>query len=360
MRKIYVVPLISVFLFYCSKNKDITHPIKKDIVQAVYASGKIYPVNVYNVYSKLPGYIAKIHVQAGDNVKAGQVLITIRSEATEKNLEIARNQFKLASINISDNSPILKSLQEEVKNAYTKYSLDSSTFQKYQQLWKNNATTQLLYEQAKSQADISKQNYFKALNNFQQTKNQLKIEYENARLQFEALQSNWSEYQIVSAIEGKVYDILPKEGELVNSTALLMVIGDAHQFEVELQIDETDINYLKLNQKIVYQTDAYPDKIFSGEVKKIFQRINPVNKTCRAIGSIQSDNYAFFSGMSVEANIIVSEKKQALVIPKNYLYNNQYVITSKNDTIKIKKGVEDLEYVEITDGVNETTEIIRP
>lgn len=360
MRKIYAISIISVFLFYCSKNKDITHPIKKDIVQAVYASGKIYPVNVYNVYSKLPGYIAKIHVQAGDIVKAGQVLITIRSESTEKNLEIARNQLKLASINISDNSPILKSLQEEVKSAYTKYSLDSSTFQKYQQLWKNNATTQLLYEQAKSQADISKQNYLKALNNFQQTKNQLKIEYENARLQFEALQSNWSEYQIVSAIEGKVYDILPKEGELVNSTALLMVIGDAHQFEVELQVDETDINYLKLNQKIVYQTDAYPDKIFSGEVKKIFQRINPINKTCRAIGSIQSDNCAFFSGMSVEANIIVSEKKQALVIPKNYLYNNQYVITSKKDTIKIKKGVEDLEYVEIIDGINETTEIIRP
>jgi hypothetical protein len=64
--------------------------------------------------------------------------------------------------------------------------------------------------------------------------------------------------------------------------------------------------------------------------------------------------------MSVEANIIVAEKKDALVIPKNYLLNSEYVITSKKDTIKIKKGIEDLEYVEITEGINEKTEIIAP
>jgi multidrug efflux pump subunit AcrA (membrane-fusion protein) len=360
MKSFVYFVVFSVLFSACSNKKNYILPEKKSITQVVYASGKIYPINVYNVYSKLPGYISKIYVNVKDSVKLGQPLISIKSEVNEKNLEIAKNQYQLASINISKNSPVLKALNEEVESALTKYKLDSINFVRYQNLLKTNSTSQLQYDQAKSQFEISRHNYVKALSNLEKTKNQLQIEYENAKLQYEAQQSNLSEYTIVSAISGKVYDIIPKEGELVNSATLLMVIGDSKKFEVELNVDETDVSLIKENQKVIFETDVYKDTLFYGNIKTIYQRINPINKTCRVIASIDAKNFHFYSGMSVEANIIVAEKKDALVIPKNYLLNSEYVITSKKDTIKIKKGIEDLEYVEITEGINEKTEIIAP
>lgn len=357
--KKFLLILLAFLFFSCNKKNESTFPLKKDIVQTVYASGKVYPENVYNVYSKLPGYVSKIFVNVGDTVYAGQTLLSIKSEVSEKNMEMAKNQLKLATVNISDNSPILKAIKEDVQTAFTKNVQDSTNFQRYLNVYKSNASSQLIYEQSKTQFEISRQNYIKALNNLEQKKNQLKLEYENAKLQYEAQQSNFSEYNIVSAIHGKVYDIIPKEGEFI-SNAVLLVIGNKNKFEVELFIDETDISLLKPQQKIVYEMDAYPNKIFYGKVKTIYQRINPTNKTCRVLASMDAENYPFLSGMSVEANIIISEKKQALVIPKNYLLNDRFVINKNHDTLSIKKGIEDIEYVEITDGINEKTELIMP
>src|SRR5258708_7533712 len=83
----------------CKKGKDVTTPIRKDLTQAVYASGKLYPVNDYRVYSKLPGYIEKIHVHVGDSVKLGEPLMTIKSEISELNVNSAKNLLDLARKN---------------------------------------------------------------------------------------------------------------------------------------------------------------------------------------------------------------------------------------------------------------------
>ncbi len=359
-RYYFLIILLLMFFLSCKREKSLIHPKKQDIVQVVYASGKIFPKNVYNVYSKLPGYISKIYVQSGDVVKAGQAILSIQSEINEKNLEIAKNYLRLASNNVSENSSLLKTLKDDVQSALVKYKLDSTNFERFKNLLKNNATSLQQFDAIKAQFELSRENYFKSLHHYDQTKTQLQIEYENAKLQYEAQLLNLNEYTLYSAINGKVYDILPKEGELINTTTLLMVIGDYNNFEVELNVDETDINLIKQGQNVYYETDVYKNKIFTGNVEKIFQRINPINKTCRVMVRVQPDNYVFYSGMSVEANIIVAQKKKTLVIPKNYLYNDSMIITSTHDTLKVIKGIEDLENVEIIQGIDEKTELLQP
>jgi hypothetical protein len=68
-----------------------------------------------------------------------------------------------------------------------------------------------------------------------------------------------------------------------------------------------------------------------------------------------------FSGMSVEANIIITEKKSALVIPREFLIDNNKVKLKGNDTLTaVVKGAEDLEFVEIISGIDDKAELIRP
>ena len=347
-------------LVSCSQRKKNIHPIKKDLVQAVYASGKIYPRNAYNVLAKVNGYVDKIYVQEGQQLQIGQPLLSIRNEISEKNLKIAQNQLEWTLKNKSEQSPLLKALQEELQAAWSKYVFDSLNYHRQSQLLNEKATTEFQVEQAKTQLDVSKRNYQRIFNQLEQTKKQLDLEYRNALLQYQAQQSNLGDYVIRSTISGKVYDITVKEGDLVNSTTLLMVIGDSQAYEVELQVDEVDISKIKKEQSVYYETDMYPNEIFQGQILYWYERVNPTNKTCRVIASIDPKGRTFFSGMSIEANIIIHEKKQVWVIPKDYLWNQTYVISNQGDTIKIQKGIEDLEYVEVISGLSPQQEIVKP
>lgn len=92
---------LTVLLASCGGKTETASPEKRDITQAVYASGKLFPKNDYKVSARLPGYVEEIFVNVGDTVKAGQPLLRIRSEINTINVEAAKNQFALASRNAS-------------------------------------------------------------------------------------------------------------------------------------------------------------------------------------------------------------------------------------------------------------------
>ncbi len=357
----YLLPL-AICLFACKKGKDVTTPERRDLTQAVYASGKIYPVNDYKVYSKLPGYIEKIHVHVGDSVKVGQPLMTIKSEVSELNVNSAKNLLSLAQKNADDNSGLVTAIKQDVASARSKYELDSVNYSRYTNLYKENATSKLQLDQAKTQFEISKENYLKAYSTLVNTRDRLRTELQNAQIQYDAQVSNKNDYTIVSVMNGKVYDIVPKEGELVNTQLMVMEIGDGSNYEVELSVDETDISFLQKGQSIVFSIDAYKEKIFNGKVLEAYPRINQGNKTSKVVASIRLEgNVVIYSGMSVEANIIIAEKKNVMVIPREFLAGgNKVKLKATDELVEIKKGAEDLEYVEILSGIDETTEIKKP
>jgi multidrug resistance efflux pump len=354
--------LFLILLLSCNNSGGISiKPFRRNLVFAVYASGKINPKHIYTVVPKVSGYAAKLLVDVGEVVKAGQPLIIIRSEINEKNLEVARNQFLLAQKNLSPQSPLLNGARQDIESTRLRFYSDSLNFERYKNLLPKNVASQQQYDQAQTQFEISKRNYEKSLYTLRQIENQLQMEYRNAQLLLESQQSSLSEYTIFSAIDGKVYDLIAKEGELVNMNSPLLVIGDTRYFEAELYIDERDISFIKPGQKVIYEVDAFKGHTFEGQTLKIYQKVNPSNKTCKVIASIQAGEFNFLAGLSLEANIIIKEKKDAIVIPRSFLIENEKVIRKEQkDTIKIIKGIEDLEYVEVIAGLDEKTEILKP
>lgn len=362
MKKILYVFLSILAFGSCKRSSESINPMSKDLTQAVYASGKIYPLNDYKVYSKLPGYIEKIHVRVGDSVKAAQPLITIKSEVSELNVSTAKNLLELAQKNANENSAYMTTLKQDVASARSKYEMDSVNYTRYRSLIKENATSKVVSDQAKTQFEISRQNYLRALSAYANAKDKVRVELENARNQYDAQVSSRNDYTITSAVNGKVYDVVPKEGELINIQIAIMEIGDDGRYEVELSVDETDVSLIRENQEIVYVIDAYKDKVFKGKVLETYPRINQSNKTSKIIASINLDvGTVIYSGMSIEANIIVAEKKGALVIPREYLIEGNKVKKKGGDELTtITKGAEDLEFVEVLSGIDESTEIVKP
>lgn len=347
------------FLYSCRKGGKTATPERKDITQAVYASGKIFPVNRYKVFAKLPGYVQRILVNVNDTVQVGQPLLLIRSEVSDLNVSTARNNLQLATENASAGSALLTALNADVVAARSKFELDSVNFLKYSNLYKENATSRLQLDQAKAALDVSRSNYIRTKNNFVNTQERLNTELRNAGNQYQAMLANQQDYIITSVVRGKVYDIVPKEGELVNSQAPILELGDADVFEVELNVDEMDVALLKPSLRVVYQVDAFRDVFMEGTIKEIFPRINESNKTSKVIADLNpARDIKIYSGMSVEGNIIIKEVKNALVIPREFVFDgNKVRVKGKEEPVTISTGAGDLEYVEVLSGIDETTEL---
>jgi len=358
--KIILLLLVSFSISSCTKKGNSVHPVRKDITQAVYASGKLFPHNHYTVLSKFPGYVEQIFAKAGDTVSAGQPLIAIRNEVNDMNISSASNLLALAKDNADENGPVITALKQELAAAKSKYELDSLNFSRAEQLWKNSATSKINFDQLKTQADASRALYVKAEQNLSNSRGRLNVEYLNAQNQLNALLSNKNDYRILSVISGKVYDVLPEIGDLVSPPMPLMDVGNASGFETELAVDETDISFLRVGLEIVYNIDAYHDKFFNGKILSIYPRVNSASKTARVKATFEyADGVQLFSGMSVEANIVISEKKNALVIPREFLKNGKVKVKGDDKLRDVQTGVSDLQFVEIISGVSENDELVK-
>jgi len=365
MKKVTNLVLIVVFILFtaCGGKNETVKPIRKDLIQAVYASGKVFPLGYYKLLAKFPGYIKRIYVKPGDHIKKGDTLIVVKNDQAELSEETAKNILNFAQKNASAKSDYLSIYENDLNAVATKLKLDSLNFVRYSQLLKENATSQIQYDQSKVQFEISKANYYKAVDALNNVKDKTGTEAENARINYEVQIATKSDFVIIAERDGKIFNVDVRVGELVNAQKMLLEVGQINGFEVELNIDETDVELVKPGQKIIYEADAFRNnEKFEGEVVTNYLSINPVNKTAKVISSIQfAEGQSALAGMSVEANIIIEKRQNVLVIPRDYLFDyNKVKVKGKDQPIIIKKGIEDLEFIEITEGLSETDELINP
>lgn len=361
MNKFFIVVLWAccVVLQSCKPDYNITKPTRKDITQVVYASGKIYPKQRRLLASKSGGYVQQIYVKAGDSLKAGMPILAIRSEITDLSLQTAQNNMNLANANANPQSASMLAIQEDIKATQAKYSLDSANAVRFQNLWQQNATSKVAYEQAKTQAEISFQNLQKAKLALRGLEQKSNADYQNAKNMYATQKAVKGDFVLYADTDMRVYDIRIKVGELVMPSVPIIEVGQSSTFEVELAIDESDLGLVKIGQAVVFELNSLKNTFLKGTLTEVYPTINALNKTGKVIASLESrTDLNLFSGMSIEANIVVAEKKNALVIPRNFIFEDDYVKNKEKQKVKIQKGLADIEYVEILAGVDENIELI--
>lgn len=333
---------------------------RKNLVQGVYASGNVMPLGHYQVTSKVAGVIDDILVAVGQDVEIGTPLVKLQNQPNEANLQIARNQLELARKNAAPDSDLLIQLEKQVENSRAVFKQDSTELERYRRLRDDNIGSIQNLDLAELRYQTSQNSYQMALSKLRETRDRLEVELDNARNNLLAQESRTGDYTILSAIEGKVYDIMPEKGELIAGNRPIMEVGAANQFETELQVDETDIVMVKTGQAVYYELDAIEDTVLSGSISLIYPRINTIERTAKVIASITPGEHPLYPGMALEANIVVREKDDVLVIPVTYINEENEVILEDESRKQIETGIRDLNNVEVLSGLNEGDVILKP
>lgn len=342
-------------------NTPVIYPERKDIIETVYASGKIISANEYKLAALRNGTIIKRLVKDGDTVQRGQLLYIIKSEAAKDRFDAALKNYQVVAANLSHQSPLLSDLKLSLQNAAVKCSNDSISYHRYKNLWTQDIGTKsnldnvyANYLLSRNQKKIAEQKYYAALNDLQ-------VSHSNARSQLTAARQDLNEFFIRSDRDGIVYQTFKEAGETVYANEVVAIMGERGNQVIRLAVDQQDIGKVQTGQQVLLQSDVTGSTIYEAKVSYIYPVMNEQDQTFRVDALFTNQATLSFIHSSIEANIIVQKKNKALVLPRTALIANDSVwiqVKGNREKRGIQTGITTLEHVEIIAGLNEKTPVL--
>ncbi len=380
-RKLYIfgglgILILAVTIFSIinqGKTKPIvvtTEPvITKTITQIVSATGKIQPETEVIISPDVSGEIISLPIKEGELVEKGSLLFKINPELL--NSQVDQQQASLSSAKA-------QSLQAKAQMLKAKDDL-----RRTEELFKKQLVSESEYITTKTNAEVAQATYDASL-------------YEISRVSslLEQSREQLARSTVYAPISGTITLLNNKLGERVVATSQfqgteVLRIADLNDMQIEVEVNENDIIYVKEGDTARISVDAYRDRIFTGLVTEIANiaitsmegtqdEATNFNVTIRIIDHEQ----LLKPGMSATANIETATVKDAIAVPlqsvtvrssrqlKNKNSESSQTHSSKpmseNDDLKkivfvlddkkamsreVKTGIADNTHIQIKDGL---------
>jgi multidrug efflux pump subunit AcrA (membrane-fusion protein) len=331
---------------------ESTNARRVSIVDAVFASGHIIMDNEYLVTASSEGYLVAANMQEGDYVNAGMPLFQLSSEVQNEQLSSAQANYQDALHNMKENSPQQSQLRLQIEQAKAQLEIDSANYRRYQNLVKTGAVSQHEFERARMQYENASRQVDILQKSLSDLVEKLRLNLKNAEAQLNIQKENTSDYYLTSFIGGTVLQVYKNQGDLVRRGETIARIGGGKPL-VKLFIAEEDIDKIKEGQLTTISLNTRKDALLDARISKIYPAFDEQQQSfiCEATFIETPKLYA---NTQLQANIIIDQKENALVIPSDFLLLGDSIIYSNGDKEFVKVGIRTSEWVEILSGLDES------
>lgn len=356
--KIASLFLLALMLVSCTKTEK-TSAVRKNIEDAVFASGYIEKEDEYMISAKISGNISNIPIKEGEILSDNSLIATIESNVQAEQLKDAEAVYSQSMENASGNSPQLLQIQSQIDQARHQMAQDEINFQRYQELRAKNSVSQLDLEKVQLQYQSSQNNLVALQKNYLDTKNALDLSKRRSAIGVNQQKDVLKDYTIRSAGNGEVLNVFKKKGELVKQGENIARIGRG-DFKLKLYVSEDDIAKVKTGQKVAIHLNTYPDQDFKATVVKILPAFDETEQSYIVEAKFDKVPEVIFSGTQLQANIETSKRNNVLVVPTSYISKGKFVTLENNEQRQIITASKDNEWTEIRSGISENDILIKP
>lgn len=357
--RIYLFLLASAFSA-CSRPQQV-HLSRKDIVETVYASGKITSLEEYSLFAFSSGAIHQKLVKDGDTVRKGQLIYIVEHDVADKKYEAALTNYRHSEINLSATSPLLNDLRLALQNAEIRLKNDSLTYCRWKSLWDSGIGTRSNLDNAYTNYQISVNLKYSATQKYASALHDAQLAMSNAGSQLQSSRKELNDYFISSDRDGVVYQTLKEAGEGVRAGEPVALIGGAGRRIIRMAVDQEDVNKVQPGQKVVLKTDLTGNKVYEARVTRLYPTMNEADQTFRVDAEFTGDMPPLFIHGSVEANVIIRVRPAARVLQRTAMADDDSVWVldkGKEKKLAVQTGITSPEYVEIIGGLDENTVVL--
>ncbi|MDR1459670.1 MAG: efflux RND transporter periplasmic adaptor subunit [Bacteroidales bacterium] len=329
--------ILFTFIFLWNKSRpetivyEIVSPEIKTVENKTIATGKIEPRDEVLIKPQISGIVVNILKDAGQIVKEGDVIASVKVVPEMGQLNSAESRLKVAEINL-----------RQIETDHTRQT----------QLYKKGVIS-------KEEFDTAESNYQKAKEEKSNAQDALDIVRKGVSKKYARL----SHTQIRSTISGMILDVPVKEGNSViqtntlNDGTTIASVADMNDLVFKGSIDETEIGKIKEGMPIVISIGALNGMQFDATLeyiapKGLVQNGAVLFEIKAALASC--DSVFIRAGYSANAEIVLAKVDDVLTVPESAIeFSNDsafvYILKSTKPQQKfVKKYVE----IGLSDGVN--------
>ncbi len=296
------------------------------MTRSVVATGKIEPITKVEIKSKANGIIERLAVDVDHRVEAGQVLaeldkenLNARLREAHANLEAARAALTAAEAQARKNE-----IEAEAPDlAFAKSAEQRARSLADQKLISQEALDQArtVYEQAANRQRAAQSQLLVSRAKIDEARAQVAQAQAAAERAVEELANSTIKAPIRGTVLTRDVEIGSPVSSILNlgaSATLVMTLGDIGQVFVRGKVDEADIGFVKLGMTARITTESFREQTFSGKVTQISPiGVEKDNVTTFEVEvSIDNPGQQLKANMTANAEVILEEKPDALVVPE--------------------------------------------
>jgi len=345
-----------------------TTPVRQKFMSSSIASnGKVEPIAPVIVNAQSDTFVEKVYATEGQNVRKGQLLLTLDVRAEAAQLAAARGkllraQEDLQAARAGGKADEAARVSSDLAKAQAERDRLQREHDSLARLLAQGAATkdELAANElalAKAQADVEKDAAAK-----QEFQRQVGLDASRAALAVEqaesdvaALEEKVRQGRIVAPIDGTLYSLPVKTGQYVKTGDLLAEMADLRKVRVVAFIDEPDLGGLEPNLPVRITWDALPNDSWQGKTEIIPKQV--VARNLRSVGelrcSVDNDKLQLLPNVNVNVKINSKERTNVIAVPRGAVETEN----SKRYVFVVKSGVGDsrLEKREIQTGIADAT-----
>lgn len=295
-----------------------------DIQQKTVATGAINPRKEVEIKSQVSGVVHKLFVEAGDEIKAGQLI---------------------AKIQIIPNVVALNNAQARLKEATINYENAEQEMERQKKLFRGKVISEVNYNQFLLTYDLNKQQVEAAENNLDLIK------------EGSSKKSGAVSNLVRSTVAGIVLDVPVKEGNFViesntfNDGTTIASVADMKELIFEGKVDEAEVGKLREGMELELVVGALDTLKFQAELEYIspkgVEEEGSIQFAVRASVTLRAEHF-LRAGYSANADIILDEKKGVLAVKESNL-----IFEDNKIYVDLQKADQEFEKTEITTGISD-------
>lgn len=336
-------------------------------------TGTVQPGELVYAIPKMSGEVTRTYFEAGDTVRAGQVLCTISDDAVRPQVEQAQAGVSIAQANVAmvgggATEQQIVQLKAQLESAKTSFEEAELGLSRTKELFEAGAVSQQTLEQAQKGYDMAKLQYDSAQKAYDLTTE--KVIGENlaaAQAQLKQAQAGLNsarkqlEYTRVTApISGVVERKMVDTHDMASPQNPVYVIASRNEMTVNFSVSEDSMKHMQVGDPITVEKGG---KTYSGTVLEISTMVDQQTGLFLIKGSVEEAG-DLYTGTTVKVTATTQRIEHAMVVPLDVVYyqsGKPYVYLAEDGVAKktfIETGLYDTEKIEVTGGLTEESHLI--
>jgi len=335
------------------------HKVRRGKIESIYSeTGEVQNSNVTAVASTIEGVVSEVYIDNGAVVYRGQNLFYVISTASEQERALAYANYLTAKASLENAQAKKYSLQSAMFSNWDTFK-ELAGSDEYKDVDSDNRSLPEFHVPEKDW--LYTEATFKAQ---EQVVAQSQASLSNAWLKYQAMIDGI----VRSSANGTIQNLAVASGQQVNITDPVLLVESEADVWVKILVNEVNIVKMELNQFAEMILDAWPDKIYKGEVKRIDQiGILDQGVVVYSVYLVINDaDEKILPAMTVSVDIELERKEDVLVVPNKAVKIYQgdkavQVMDKKTDQViylPVQIGSKGLMNTEIVLGLEEGQEII--